>query len=63
MIKRLRLILKLMKSQTIITIHILPNISRNNEAGRLVPDFILFFLKVLCKVKTSGQYLRFNLFE
>ena len=74
--------------QQIITIHILPNISRGkinqaknygqlieynvrniffkkhaeNEAGKLVPDLFLFFEKVLYKVKTSDQHLKFNIF-
>ena len=33
-----------------------------NEAGRLVPNLFLFFEKVLCKVKASGQHLSFNTF-
>ena len=33
-----------------------------NKAGRLVPDFFLFFKKGLCKIKASGQHLSFNIF-
>ena len=33
-----------------------------NEAGRLVPDVFLFFIKALYKVRTSGQHLSFNIF-
>ena len=33
-----------------------------NKVGRLVPDLFLIFKKVLCRVKTSGQHLSFNLF-
>ena len=74
-------------AKKIITIHILPNISRSksnqtikfaqlgeynmrkyffkshadNEAGRVVPDLVLFFKKTL-HVKARGQHLNFNTF-
>ena len=32
-----------------------------NEAGRLVPDFFLFFKKALYKVKASCLQLNFNI--
>ena len=34
-----------------------------NEAGRLVPDFFLFFKKALYVVKESGIQLSFNIFR
>ena len=34
-----------------------------NEAGRLVPDLILFFKKALHKVKASGLQLGFTIFR
>ena len=34
-----------------------------NEAGRLVPDFFLFFKKALYKVKASRLQLNFNIFR
>ena len=34
-----------------------------NEAGRLVPDFFLFFKKALFEVKASGLQLSFNIFR
>ena len=59
--------------ETTITIHILPNISRNkvkdseiwslfkifaeNEIGILVPDFFMFLRKALFEVKASGLQL------
>ena len=33
-----------------------------NEAGKLVPDFFLFFRKTLYEVKVNGLELRFNHF-
>ena len=32
-----------------------------NEAGKLVPDFFLFFRKTLYEVKVSGLQLSFNI--
>ena len=34
-----------------------------NEAGRLVPDLLLFFKKGLYEVKASGLRLNFNIFS
>ena len=34
-----------------------------NEAGRLVPDFFLFFKKALYKMKASGLHLDFKIFS
>ena len=34
-----------------------------NEAGRLVPDFFLFFKKNFYEVKANGLQLRFNIFR
>ena len=34
-----------------------------NEAGRLVPDALLFFKKALYEVKASSQQLSFNIFR
>ena len=33
-----------------------------NEAGRLVTGFVLFFKKDLCKIKASGLQLGFTIF-
>ena len=33
------------------------------EAGRIVPDFFLFFIKALYEVKASGLQLSFNHFR
>ena len=33
-----------------------------NEAGRLVPELLLFFEKALYEVKASRQHLSFNIF-
>ena len=33
-----------------------------NEAGRLVSDFFLFFKRALHEVKASGLQLSFNIF-
>ena len=32
-----------------------------NDVGRLVLDLFLFFRKVLCKIKASGQHFSFNI--
>ena len=37
--------------------------SCENEAGRLVPDLVLFFKKVLFEVIVSGLQLSFNQFR
>ena len=34
-----------------------------NEAGRLVPDLVLFLKKAFCEVKASGLQLSFNIFR
>ena len=34
-----------------------------NEAGRLVPDLVLFFKKAYYEVKESGLQLSFSMFE
>ena len=34
-----------------------------NRAGRLVPDFLLFFQKVSYEEKASGRQLSFNIFQ
>ena len=34
-----------------------------NEAGRVVPDLLLFFEKALYKAKTSSKHLSFNVFS
>ena len=34
-----------------------------NEVGRLVPDIILLFKKLLYEVKASGLLLSFNIFR
>ena len=39
-----------------------PKHHTENEEGRRVPDFFLFFKNVLYKVKASGQNLSFNIF-
>ena len=39
------------------------NSHAENDTGRLVPDFFLFFKKALCKVKASGQQLGFTIFR
>ena len=41
--------------EQIVTMHILPLL-------RVVPEPFLYFKKALCKVKTSGQHLSFNIF-
>ena len=34
-----------------------------NKAGRLVPDFFLFFKRSLHEVKRNGRELNFNIFR
>ena len=37
--------------------------SCKNDAGRLLPDLFLIFVKALYEVKASGLHLRFNIFR
>ena len=42
--------------------NIFPQKNAENETGRLDPDLLLFFNNALCKIKTRGLLLGFNIF-